>query len=220
MNRILISILTIFLLTNCNNLQKKYEKTEQKLNVNSEKNSNSTLRQIDTENKELRKKTCIFSDPDTSVYRIRIRDSESVKKIIGKNTRLEGDSTHTFYSSDKKQVLKLTVHPGDFYNQVSIFNISYSKDSEFKSRELNIKEFKTEKEIKLGLTKQQIIEKLGKCYVTKDSTKEAIELFYRIELPNDSRTRLLESNNMPVYYASYKFRKDKLYNFEFGFEYP
>lgn len=196
MKTILISILTVILLTNCSYMQEK------------------------AENKEVKKTICDFSHPDTSVCGIIIRDAESVKKIIGKNTKLEGDTTHTFYSNDKKQALKLTVHPGDFYSQVSKFNISYSKDSGFKSRGLNFKEFKTEKEIKLGVSKQQIIEKLGKCYVIKDSTKESLELFYRIELPNDSKTKLLRSNNMPIYYASYKFRKDKLYEFEFGFIYP
>ena len=220
MKRILISILTIILLTNCSNPQKKQNETDIKLNVISEKNCDSAARQKDKENEETKKTTCVFTNPDTSVSGIRIRDVESVKIIVGKNTKLEGDSTHTFYSSDRKQVLKLTVHPGDYYSQVSVFSISYSKNSESKTRKLNINEFKTEKEIKLGLTKQQIIEKLGKCYVTKDSTNESIELFYRIELPNDSQTKLLERNNMPIYYASYKFRKDKLYNIEFGFEYP
>jgi len=70
------------------------------------------------------------------------------------------------------------------------------------------------------MTKKLIIESFGSCYVPLDSAQDKIELYYRLETPNDSRTRILESNNMPVYYASYKLWKDKLVKFEFGFEYP
>jgi hypothetical protein len=80
--------------------------------------------------------------------------------------------------------------------------------------------FKTEKGIMLGLNKEQIISKLGNCYVVKDSVEGYMELYYRIEEPNDTRTKLLQNQNMPVYYASYTLRNDKLQKFEFGFEYP
>lgn len=169
---------------------------------------------------ELNKSKCTFIDPDTSVVGIKIRNAESTLNIIGKQTKLEGDSTHVFYSSDKKQKLGLTVHPGDYYSQVSIFNISYSDNSNPKARQIKSKEFETEKGIKLGICKREIIEKLGTCYVAKDSTKNGIVLNYRLELPNDSRTKLLKSNNMPVYYATYRLTNDKLENIEFGFEYP
>ena len=121
---------------------------------------------------------------------------------------------------DKKQKLGLTVHPGDYYSQVSIFTISYAGKSKLNLQQINSKEFETEKGIKLGISKKQIIDKLGNCYVVKDSSKNSIELNYRLELPDDSKTRILKSHNMPIYYASYKLTNDKLENIEFGFEYP
>ena len=130
------------------------------------------------------------------------------------------NSTHVFNSIDKKQKLGLTVHPGDFYSQISIFKIAYSDNSKQNLRQINSKEFETEKGIKLGISKREIIEKLGTCYVAKDSTKNSIELNYRLEFPNDSKTKLLTSNNMPIYYATYKLTNDKLEHIEFGFEYP
>ncbi|WP_031453425.1 hypothetical protein [Flavobacterium chungangense] len=170
--------------------------------------------------KALSQTTCVFSNPDTSVVGIKIRNIESTLNILGKKTKLKGDSTHVFYSSDKKQKLGLTVHPGDYYSQVSVFNISYSGNSKKNFRQINSKEFETEKGIKLGITKRQIIEKLGTCYIVKDSTTNGISLNYRLELPNDSKTKLLRSNNMPIYYAAYRLTNDKLENIEFGFEYP
>ena len=169
---------------------------------------------------ELNKSVCGFINPDTSVVGIKIKNAESTLNIIGKLTKLEGDSTHQYYSSDKKQKLRLTVHPGDHYSEVSVFNISYSENSNQNIPIIKSMEFETEKGIKLGLSKREITEKLGTCYEVKDSTKNDITLFYRIELPNDSKTKLLKSNNMPAYYATYKFTDEKLKNIEFGFIYP
>lgn len=78
----------------------------------------------------------------------------------------------------------------------------------------------TEKNIKLGLTRKEVVAILGPCYSTGDSTKKGITINYRFESPQDSRTKLLERQNMPIYYATYVFQHDKLVEFEFGFEYP
>lgn len=178
------------------------------------------LRKEYEKQQELNKSKCVFIDPDTSFAGIKIRNVESTLYILGKQTKLLGDSTHVFYSSDKKQKIGLTLHPGDYYNQVSIFNISYSDNSKQNVRQISSKGFETEKGIKLGISKREIIEKLGTCYIPKDSTKNGIVLNYRLELPNDSKTKLLTRNNMPIYYATYRLKNDKLENIEFGFEYP
>lgn len=210
--------MTISFLTNCNNSQTKSVDKSDRLKLVPE--PNKELQEEYKKQQELKKSECDFIDPDTSVVGIKIRNVESTLNILGRQTKLEGDSTHVFYSSDKKQKLGLTLHPGDYYCQVSIFKISYSDNSKQNFRQINSKEFKTEKEIKLGISKKEILEKLGTCYTTKDSTKNSIELNYRIELPNDTKTKLLTSNNMPIYYATYKLKNDKLEYIEFGFEYP
>ncbi|MDJ1467612.1 hypothetical protein [Xanthocytophaga flava] len=218
MKRIVVAILTILLLTNYTNWQSssvaKNDRSELVLGPDKE------LREEYEKQQKLNKSKCSFVDPDTSVAGIKIGDVKSTLAILGKQTKLEGDSTHVFYSNDKKQKLGLTVHPGDYYSQVSIFKIAYSDNSTQNFRQINSKEFNTEKGIKLGISKKEIIKKLGTCYIAKDSTKTSIELNYRIELPNDSKTKLLTSNNMPTYYAIYRLKNDKLDYIEFGFEYP
>lgn len=218
MKIIFLAILTILLLTNCNNSQTKSVEKNDRIELVPE--PDKELREEYEKQQELNKSKCAFVEPDTSVVGIKIGNVESTLKILGKQTKLEGDSTHIFYSNDKKQKLGLTVHPGSYYSQVSIFNISYADKSQKNFRKINSKVFETEKGIKLGISKREIIEKLGTCYETKDSTKNSIELNYRIELPKDSKTKLLTSNNMPIYYAKYKLTNDKLENIEFGFEYP
>ncbi len=218
MKKVFIIILTISLSISCNNSKNKtvYKNYQNGLIP---ENSNILIKEL-KKKKELNQITCIFSNPDTSVAGIKIGNIESTFKILGKETKLEGDSTHFFYSSDKMQKLGLTVHSGSYYSQVSIFNISYSGNSRKDFQQINLKEFETEKGIKLGISKREITERLGSCYAVKDSTINSIELYYKLEFPNDSGTKLLKNNNMPIYYATYRLINDKLDKVEFGFEYP
>lgn len=112
----------------------------------------------------------------------------------------------------------MTVHPGDYYSQVSIFKVGYTLKSKPTYRKTNIDSFKTEKGIRLGMLKEEVVRKLGQCY--SSSTRKGVEVIvYRIENHRDSKTKLLERNNMPIYYANYTFKRDKLIMFEFGFGY-
>ena len=149
-----------------------------------------------------------------------MRDSESAETIITDKEKIDDNDQYHYYSTMYLETLTMTQHPGDGKYQISIFKVEYSDKADYGYRKLGIDTFKTEKGIKLGLSKKQIIERLGSCYVAQDSSKGYIELYYRIETPNDSKTKILENNNMPIYYASYKLWKDRLEKFEFGFEYP
>lgn len=218
MKKLFSLLFTILIITSCKNSEEKTADNTERMELIPEPDKSLNKENIKQNNQK--QSTCDFSEPDTSVVGIKIRNVESTLNVLGKKTSLEGDSTHVFYSSDKKQKLGLTVHPGDYRSQVSIFNISYSNNSKQKIKKINFKEFKTEKGIKLGISKSDIIKKLGNCYLAKDSTKNSIELNYRIEQPRDSKTKSLQKNNMPIYYANYKLKYDKLENIEFGFEYP
>ena len=156
---------------------------------------------------------------DTSLSGIKLRDPKSATSVLHV-TKLDGDTTYNFNSSDKKQMLSVNVHPGDPYSAISIFTVKHAANSIKSSTLPAIPNFKTEKNIQLGLTKNELQNKLGKCYTVSDSTNNSITINYRLEQPQDSKTKLLERQNMPVYYATYKFKNDKLIEFEFGFEYP
>lgn len=212
----IIYIVTMLLgLTNCNN------------SSNSPVPETDTLKPIDPEKKTGEKyednprtisSGCIFDNPDTSLSNIKLRDVKSATTILGV-TKLNGDTTYNFYSKDKKEVLGVTVHPGDYYSQISIFQVKYA-DKSNKATVSKIANFNTEKGIRLGLTKNDIVGRLGNCYTLSDSSKNSFVINYRLEDPNDSKTKLLERQNMPIYYATYKFKNDKLIEYEFGFEYP
>ena len=218
MKNILIIILTLTLLTNCDKLQKQTADENDRLELVPEPDKAERLKYEAIE--KLKKSNCFFSEPDSSLCGITLRNSESATKIIGSENTIDKLDNYRFYSKLERETLTLTQHPGDGKNQISIFKVEYSNKLSYDFKQLDIDTFKTEKGIKLGLTKKQIIEKLGNCYAPIDSTKNYIELYYIIEQPKDSKSKILESNNMPQYFASYKLRNDRLEEFEFGFEYP
>lgn len=213
MKQLIAVVFFILLLTGCTNKSGKSHRME--LVPEPDKDLKEKCEKQKTVNKD----TCAFTEPDTSVVGIKIDNVESTLNVLGKHTKLEGDSTHVFYSKGKNQILGLTVHPGSYYSQVSIFTVTYSANTKQKLRQINVPEFKTESGIKLGMSRQNIIERFGICYTVKEDA-QGYELAYRIESPMDSKTQLLKRNNMPVYYALYRFKKNKLDSYEFGFEYP
>jgi hypothetical protein len=218
MKNILILILILTLLTNCNKLQKQTEGENGRTELVPEPDKTERLKFKAIE--KLKKSNCTFSEPDTSLSGIILRNSESATKILGSENIIDKLDHYRFYSKLESEILTLTQHPGDSKNQISIIKVEKSDKPNGGFKELNFDSFTTEKGIKLGLTKKEIIEKLGHCYSPIDSTKDYIELYYVIEQPKDSKSKILENNNMPKYFASYKLWNDRLEQFEFGFEYP
>lgn len=218
MKNTLIIILTLILLNNCNKIQKQTEGEHERTELVPEPDKAERLKFEAIE--KLKKSNCIFDEPDVSLSGIILRNSESATKIIGSENNMDTLGHYRFYSKLKGEILTLTQHPGDSKNQISIIKVQKSDKPNGELKELNFDTFATGKGIKLGLTKKQIIEKLGDCYAPIDSTKNYIELYYVIEQPQDSKSKILEKNNMPKYFASYKLWNDRLEQFEFGFEYP
>ena len=212
MLRVITSIIIVYCFASCSNSQNSNSKGEIDLTI---ENKN------DLDFKDSTKKNiCVFNFPDTSISNIILRNSWSTAQVLGENEKRDEHDQYHYYSSKNEESLSLTQHAGDGKYQISIFKVEYSDKVDHGYPKLNIDTFRTEKGIKLGLMKRQIIERLGSCYVAKDSTRDYIELYYMLETPCDSQTKILERNNMPIYYASYKLWNDKLRVFEFGFEYP
>ncbi len=159
-------------------------------------------------------------DPDTSLAKMNLRDHNSVQAIIPDDSKPNDLGEYYFYSKGHNETLTLVQHPGDGNFSISIFKIEWSNKAEKGYTYLDDSSFVSGKGIKIGMSKEDITGKLGNCYTAKDSTADTIELYYRIEAPKDTKNGLLARHNMPIYYASYRFGKNKLEKFEFGFEYP
>jgi hypothetical protein len=217
MRKLLLVILTASFLAHCTSSHDKTISGSDRLEL-PEPDKDQRIRQEAF--KKLRLSGCQFSNPDTSLSGIKLRNIESAASILDESDKTDSLGQYRFYSKMDRETLILTQLPGDGKHQISIFRVEFSDKADYGYRQIPVDTFKTGKGIKLGMTKKDIVDRLGSCYAALDSTNGYIELYYRIETPNDSKTRILNSNNMPVYYASYKLWKDRLENFEFGFEYP
>lgn len=218
MRKFLYFIFFVFLFVNCKKAEDKAVRQNARVELIPEPDKAERLKYEALS--KLKNSNCILDEPDISVNGINIQDSESAEKIIDEKDKIDDSDEYHFYSNLERETLTLVQHPGDANHEISIFRIENSGKESFNYRQIKVDAFKTGKGIQLGMSKVEIIKKLGKCYATIDSTKNYIELYYRIELPNDSKSKLLEKSNMPIYYASYKLRNDKLDKLEFGFEYP
>ena len=218
MRNILILIIPILLLTSCNNSSKKNSNQNSRIELVPEPDKAQRLKYEAIQ--KLKNSNCTIENPDVSLCGIELRNSESAISIIGNKDKADEFGQYHYYSNFYAETLTLTQHPGDGKFQISIFKVENSNKALYEYRKLNIDAFKTGNGIKLGMNKKQIIEKLGNCYAPIDSINGYIELYYRIESPKDTKTKLLEKNNMPIYYASYKLWNDKLEEYEFGFVYP
>jgi len=170
--------------------------------------------------KVLETKNCSFDVPDTSICGINIRDQKSTNKIIGQDNDIDNREQYHFLSKSGQELLTLTQHPGDFHNEISVFNISSAGEKVKNYRKLAYDQFKSEKGIQLGMSKNNVIGLLGNCFAEIEHSKNYTQLYYRIDERMNSQTGLLERHNMPIYYATYSFQDGILKQFEFGFEYP
>lgn len=218
MKKTLILIIPILLLINCKNSNKESNTENIRIELVPEPDKSEKLKYEAIQ--KLIKSKCIIENPDISLCGINLRDSQSTISIIGDKDKTDKFGQYHYYSNFESETLTLTQHPGDGKFQISIFKVEKSNKSSNGYRELKFDTFQTQNGIKLGMNKKQIIERLGSCYAPIDSTSNYIEIYYRIETPKDSKKKLLENNNMPIYYSSYKLWNDKLEKYEFGFEYP
>jgi hypothetical protein len=214
--------LTIFilflLLSSCNNSSKRNITENNRFELLPEPDREERLKYEAIQ--KLKNSNCGIDNPDISICGIELRNSESADSIIGNKDKTDQNNQYHYYSNFESETLTLTQHPGDGKSQISIFKVERSNKASYGYKILNFNSFKTNNGIKIGMNKKQIIQKLGNCYAPIDSTKGYIEIYYRIESPKDTKTKLLKKNNMPIYFASYKLWNDKLEKFEFGFEYP
>ena len=88
MKNIFLAVLTISLLTNCNNSQTKSVDKSDRLELVPE--PDKELREEYEKQQELNKSNCSFIDPDTSVVGIKIKNVESTLNILGKRLFISG----------------------------------------------------------------------------------------------------------------------------------
>jgi hypothetical protein len=166
--------------------------------------------------------------PDTTVNNISLENSKStIKKFKIDTLKIKdrfNETRHSdlpyvdFLNKTEDQALTLIFHPGNWTNAFSEFKIQYADTYSEKEKTIKLedKEFKTEKGIKLGTTKTELLKQIGKpTIIKKDKGIEIIE--YRTSDPN---SRILKKYGQAEYFGVYKLKYDKIIEIHFGFIYP
>lgn len=166
--------------------------------------------------------------PDTTINQINLESSKTlIEKLKADTSKIheafkEGLGDIGFPHIDilnktHNQILTLIFHPGNWSYAFSEFKVrSVDKKATNNKIFFNDSEFITEKGIKLGTLRNDLIKKIGKpTTIKKENGIETIE--YRT---TDQNSGILKRYGQVGYFATYKLKDDKVIEFHFGFDYP
>ncbi|WP_217604408.1 hypothetical protein [Chitinophaga sp. GbtcB8] len=163
-----------------------------------------------------------YLKPDTAVNKININDYESTELVLGKNSWSkqfeQAGSLPRIEVVNKTgtQILRLFFHYGGSKNSVDEFEI-INIDSAYKipKQAIHLKDgqFITSNKICLGISKEDLVKKLGNSY--KSSISGEVE---RLVYTADSKSDFVRRYNQHGYYIRCVFKDDVLIKYSFGFE--
>lgn len=149
----------------------------------------------------------------TGIGEIKIGQNLALKNVT---YFLDGEKA-SFLNLDKTQIMTLDFCCGGSGEiqriNVKFFDKNLTKDYINFSK---IKEFTTNSGIKLGDKQEQILNKLGKPNDLLEENDTTTVTY----TTKQSKSRLLQEFDMPLYYEKFIFYGDVLKEYEFGFEYP
>ena len=146
-------------------------------------------------------------------------------KVLGNEIKLhEPDPTKDYfvkafyYNKDCSEKLTLVYHFGDVGYSFDEFRVIKENRTDSSIECMNsIQHFVTGKNIRLGMTKGQLVDSLGYSFVQR--SEKDIEVI-KYEIDDFEGSDFLKHYGLPLYYGKYRFENNRLISFEFGFEYP
>lgn len=186
---------------------------------------------------------CRLDKADTIVHGVKLGDSDGGKKILGDRmtTKLHmveregGDFPwYVFISQNGSQTAAFRTHPGDVVNSYNEIEVRYRRigqkqlfakeESYYIGREgtppaLPTEAFVSGSGIKLGMTKADVVKRIGRCFKVIKTRGQAETIRYEVE-DESAQLPVLKGANMPSYYAEYQFERGKLVRFRIGHDYP
>ena len=147
-----------------------------------------------------------------------VDDIKIGKKLALQNVKyfLDGEKA-SFVNLDKTQIMTLDFCCGG-NGEIQRINVKFY-DKNLTKDYINfskIKEFTTNLGIKLGDKQEQILKKLGK----PNNLQKQKGITTATYITKQSKSRLLQEFDMPLYYEKFVFSGGILKEYEFGFEHP
>jgi hypothetical protein len=162
---------------------------------------------------------------ELGISNIYLEDATSLQKVLGKNIWDKHFEANEMFprieclNKEKTQILRLFFFYGGAKNNVAEFELLYLPLKYKKPKQIvstNIVQFKSTNGIQLGMTKQAVIKIIGKNYKT-----EKKDGFEQITYYTDDTTKgILKKLSGVAYFIKCKFKNGKLWQYNFGFEYP
>ena len=160
--------------------------------------------------------------PDVSVDGIRLRDSNSVGLKFPHYRKLLDfplGAEIFLLNSDESETLTISFYPGSDADSPMEFHVTSTDKKQLnksKAIKLNVSRFKTENNIKLNISKDDLFRIMGKDFKLENYGEIEI-VKYRI---NNQASDFLKSYGLPEYFADFTFQKGKLIKFDLGFTNP
>jgi hypothetical protein len=160
-----------------------------------------------------------------AIFGIYLQNDSSTTNALGKDIwkkHFEADSMFPrieCFSADNRQILRLFFHYGGFRNSVAEFELLFTPSHYRKNKKVvSVKsaEFVSKNGVRLGMTRAQLIRIIGTNY-KQNTTGEYEELIYYTD---DTNNGILKKLGGVAYFIKCNFRKGKLCQYNFGFEYP
>lgn len=186
---------------------------------------NNTFPQRDEE-KEVKKDSAnkVIFIPDISIgKKLFLLHPLSVENLLGNIMAfMDKDADFPFVymlNNIGDEYLKMTFYPGDEANSMSLFEVGWSNALTIKieKRIAPFDSFTTENGISLGMNKDDLLRIKGDdCSITDDNDM----LLIKYIVDDFETSEFLRRYNMPVYFANYWIKENKIVKYQFGFEYP
>jgi hypothetical protein len=185
--------------------------------VNDDLNAADSLNAFENQN-SLASEPCNFSNPDISVFDIKLLDQKSSTDKIGSKYVLidyGDDLPHLdFMTLDHKQTMTLYFQPGSSKNVFSEIEVRKADEKEILiSLQTNV--FETNSGIKIGMNRNKVLEILGNCY-QKQEVKDSLSTLNYVILKPDNPEFFKEESYIQ-YSSEYSFVNDSLIRFRFGY---
>ena len=165
---------------------------------------------------------------ESDILGIRVANEASSARVLGPSGDLRSEQDKTvegadadfpfvrIRSADGKQDAKLFQHYGSVVGSYSEIEVGSADASKAPAKWMSADELSTERGIKLGMPREELVRTLGPCFRRERGKAGEVVIAYAITDPNHV---LLRRSSMPSYFARYAFVGERLSWFRFGFKY-
>lgn len=218
-------IIVFFLIASCNSKSNEAGNVHSKsTSVNEVVLKDKIVIDSNYQDSMLEKEPISMDNPDFSIAKIQLLNSESVEKYIGSYKLNEEDLSSDYpyvilLNKDSTLLLRMYFYPGSSRNEFSKFELSSYSGIEKNAKIVDVLKMETNNQVRIGMPEKEFINIL-KLKEFKVITNGAQTKVYSLSIDDFENNLFLKTYNMPSYVAKYYILNEYVDKIEFGFEFP